>query len=162
MARRFYKPGSAGYDADRAKELRRQRTAAKQALTAVRRAKAPKAAIDRAKRRQARIQRELASVTARQEVRKGQSEENLRAFSNLGFRQGVRAQTRFAALPPGDRNAVLAVLARYPDPDRPIPKDEPDPYANSSDRNGMWAITYSSRRKRRNRPRRVRQLREAA
>lgn len=157
MARspRFYKPGSAGYDADRAKELRRQRDEAKQALTSARRAKAPKAAIDRVKRRQARIERELSAVKARQGERKRLSEDERRTFNSLG----IATQNRVAKDP--NRDAVLAVLLRYPDAANPVPKNIPDPFANAGEsRNALWALYYSSRRKRRKR--RQGRMREAA
>ena len=72
-SRNIYRPGTGAYDAARAAELRRQRRQAKQALTSVKRAKDPEG-IRKAKRRAARIERELVKVTARQEVRAGLSE----------------------------------------------------------------------------------------
>ena len=67
MARsaRFYLPGTGSYDADRAKELRRQRREAKQALASAKRAKAGPDAIRKAKQRTARIERELGDIAGK-------------------------------------------------------------------------------------------------
>jgi hypothetical protein len=155
MARspRFFKPGSAGYDAERAKELRRQQREAKQALASVKRAKAPKDAIRKAQSRTARIERELAKVAARQDVRAGLSEADRRTFTRLG----VAKQNRVVKYPDLS-GSVLAVLIRYPH--SPPPKDVPDPFgAAGENRNALWVLYYSSLARKK---RRVRRLREAA
>jgi len=157
MARspRFYRPGSAGYDVARAKELRRQLREAKQALASAKRAKAGPDAIRKAKQRIARIERELAKVTARQEARASLSEDNRRAFNRLG----VGKQNRFLSKEAGPdyRDRVLQVLTRYPD--GPPPKSVPDPFAGAGEnRNALWALYYSSLA----RNRRARRMREAA
>jgi len=157
MARstRFYLPGTDSYDADRAKELRRQRREAKKALASAKRAKAGPDAIRKAKQRIARIERELAKVTARQEARASLSEDNRRAFNRLG----VGKQNRFLSKEAGPdyRDRVLQVLTRYPD--GPPPKSVPDPFAGAGEnRNALWALYYSSLA----RNRRARRMREAA
>ena len=158
MARsaRFYLPGTGSYDADRAKELRRQRREAKKALASAKRAKAGPDAIRKAKQRIARIERELAKVTARQEARASLSEDNRRAFNRLG----VGKQNRFLSKEAGPdyRDRVLQVLTRYPD--GPPPKSVPDPFAGAGEnRNALWALYYSSLARKK---RRARRMREAA
>ena len=158
MARspRFYRPGTAGYDADRAKELRRQLREAKQALASAQRAKAGPDAIRKAKRRAARIERELVKVTTRQEVRAGLSEADRKEFNRLGIGRQNRVLSRLQEHPEY-RDRVLQVLTRYPD--SPPSKSVPDPFAGAGEnRNALWVLYYRSLA----RNRRARRMREAA
>jgi hypothetical protein len=155
MARNIYRPGTGAYDAARAAELRRQLREAKHALASSKRAKAGPDAIRKAKQRIARIERELARVTARQEARASLSEDIRRAFNRLG----VGKQNRFLSKEAGPdyRDRVLQVLIRYPD--SPPPKSVPDPFAGAGEnRNALWELYYSSLA----RNRRARRMREAA
>jgi hypothetical protein len=155
MARspRRWLPGSANYDAERAKELRRQRREAKKALASARRAKAGPDTLRKAKQRSARIEHELAKVAARQEARAGLSEDDRRTFNRLG----VARQNRVLKYP-DYRDRVLPVLIRYPD--SPPPKSVPDPFADTGeDRNPHWVLYYRSLARKK---RRARRMREAA
>jgi hypothetical protein len=166
-SRRFYRPGSAGYDAKRAKELRRQRSEAKQALTSARRAKANPEIIRKAKQRSARIERELTKVRARQEERarlptnKDEPEKDLRRkFNRLGISTQNRmlARLRKDGASPEFRDPVLGVLVEYPHD--PPPKSVPDPFAQyGEDRNAMWTLYYRSLARKK---RHARHMREAA
>jgi len=159
MARspRFYRPGTAGYDVDRAKELRRQLREAKQALASAKRAKAGPDAIRKAKQRTARIERELAKVVARQEVRAGLSEADRKEFNRLGIGRQNRVLSRLQEHP-DYRDRVLQVLTRYPD--SPPSKSVPDPFAGAGEnRNALWVLYYSSLARKK---RRARRMREAA
>ena len=138
MARspRFYRPGTAGYDVDRAKELRRQ--------------------LREAKQQAARIERELVKVTARQEVRAGLSEADRKEFNRLGIGRQNRVLSRLQEHP-DYRDRVLQVLTRYPD--SPPSKSVPDPFAGAGEnRNALWELYYTSLA----RNRRARRMREAA
>jgi hypothetical protein len=161
MARspRFYLPGSGGYDADRAKELRRQQREAKQALASAKRAKAGPDAIRKAKQRTARIERELVKVAVRQERRAGLSEHDRRAFNRLGVGKQNRFLSRLQKeAGPDYRDRVLQVLIRYPD--SPPPKSVPDPFAGTGEnRNAHWVLYYRSLARKK---RRARRMREAA
>lgn len=155
MARspRFFRPGSAAYDAERAKELRRQEREAKQALASAKRTKAGKDAIRKTKNRIARIEREQALVTSRQDARKGLSEDERRTLTSLG----IAKQNRVLKYP-DHSGSVLPVLIRYPH--SPPPKDVPDPFAAAGeDRNALWTLYYSSLARKK---RRARRMREAA
>ena len=154
-SRNIYRPGTGAYDAARAAELRRQRRQAKQALTSGKRAKDPDS-IRKAKRRAARIEREIAKVTARQEVRAGLSEADRKEFNRLGISRQNRVLSRLQEHP-DYRDRVLQVLTRYPD--GPPPKSVPDPFAGAGEnRNALWELYYSSLA----RNRRGRRMREAA
>ena len=156
MARNIYRPGTGAYDAARAAELRRQRQEAKQALTSAKLAKDPDA-IRKAKRRVARIEREIAKVAARQEVRAGLSEADRKEFNRLGISRQNRVLSRLQEHP-DYRDRVLQVLSRYPD--GPPPKSVPDPFAGAGEnRNALWQLYYSSLVRNR---RRARRMREAA
>ena len=155
-SRNIYRPGTGAYDAARAAELRRQRRQAKQALTSVKRAKDPEG-IRKAKRRAARIERELVKVTARQEVRAGLSEADREEFNRLGIGRQNRVLSRLQEHP-DYRDRVLQVLTRYPE--GPPPKSVPDPFAGAGEnRNALWQLYYSSLVRNR---RRARRMREAA
>jgi nucleoid-associated protein YgaU len=113
-ARRLYLPGSAAYDAERAKELRRQRREAKDALARARRSKAGGAAIRKAKERVARIEREHARVKTRQTFKAGLSDDRRKAFTRLGIATQNQFLSEANEFPDG-HDAIMAFLIRYPD-----------------------------------------------
>lgn len=161
-SRKFYRPGTGAYDAARAAELRRERRQAKQALASVKRTKNPEA-IRKAKRRAARIEREIAKVEARQQVRAGLSEADRRAFNRLGVRGQNNVLSAGLQQHPGIRDFVLQVVARYPD--SPPPKSVPDPFAHlGENRNAAWTLYYRSiyKNRRARQRRELRRAREAA
>jgi hypothetical protein len=149
---RFYLPGTGSYDAERAKELRRQRREANQALKSARRAKAGPETIRKAKQRSARIERELAKVAARQQERARLSEDERRAFNRLG----IGKQNYFLAAGPDYRDPVLQLLIEYPDD--PPPTSVPDPFASLGERrNPTWTLYYKTLAKKKRPPKRMRQ-----
>jgi len=154
--RRRYVPGSAGYYADRAKDLRRQRDEAKQALAGVKRAKASKETIRKVKDRSARIERELAAVTALQKRIAPLSPAERKAFTALGVATQKEFLTKADEFPRA-RDRIMTWLSRYPDRSPP-PGELPDPFASlGEDRNAAWTIVYRAQHQRKRRLKRERE-----